>query len=290
MADEDDRAFIIVQRVDQRLAAIHVEVVCRLVEDQKMRRMERGEREEQARLFTARELFRRRIRLVRAETDSRHLRPLLCLGLIRHQLGDMVVGREFGTQLVHLMLGEVAIFELFRGATGTGKRREFPAQQLRQRRFAVAIRAKQTHAVIAIETQIEPAQDRLFGVITHTRAFDPDQRIAKRPIERGKAERDDLLVDLRGDRLHFRERLQPALSLLRLCRLRAESLDERFHSFARVVLRLLQLQLQPLLLAPRLLEAVIAARVEGKPPLVQMQDAVDGVIKRSRSWLTIRTV
>ena len=46
-----------------------------------------------------------------------------------------------------------------------------------------------------------------------------------------------------------------------------------------IVLRFLQLQLQPLLLAPRLLEAIIAARVESEPPLVQMQDTVDRLVQ-----------
>ena len=53
MADEDHRAFIVVDRHDQRLAAVDVEVVGRFVQHQHMRRVEGGEREEKPRLLPA---------------------------------------------------------------------------------------------------------------------------------------------------------------------------------------------------------------------------------------------
>ena len=74
--------------------------------------------------------------------------------------------------------------------------------------------------------------------------------------------------------------LQPALRLARLGRLGPEALHKGFHLAARIVLALFQLKLQPLLLAPRLLETVVAAGVEGKPPLVEMQDAIHGLVEK----------
>ena len=56
VADENDGAVVIRQRVDQRLAAVDVEMVGRLVEDQQVRRVKRGQRQQQPRLLAARQL------------------------------------------------------------------------------------------------------------------------------------------------------------------------------------------------------------------------------------------
>ena len=55
VADEDHRAAVLGQRLDQRLAALDVEVVGRLVEDDQVRRVERGEQQAQPRLLPARQ-------------------------------------------------------------------------------------------------------------------------------------------------------------------------------------------------------------------------------------------
>ena len=67
MADQDDRALIVVDRLDQRLAAVDVEMVGRLVEHQDMRPMERGEGEQQPRLLAARQRLAFGIGQLRAE-------------------------------------------------------------------------------------------------------------------------------------------------------------------------------------------------------------------------------
>ena len=54
MRDQNDGAFIIVDRLDQRGAAVDVEMVRRLVEDEEMRRVEGGDAEQQSRLFASR--------------------------------------------------------------------------------------------------------------------------------------------------------------------------------------------------------------------------------------------
>ena len=56
VADENDGAVVIRQRVDQRLAAVDVEMVGRLVEDQEVRRVKRRQRQQQPRLLAARQL------------------------------------------------------------------------------------------------------------------------------------------------------------------------------------------------------------------------------------------
>ena len=56
MRDEDAGAFVFVDRVDQLGAAVDVEMVGRLVEDEELRAVESGEAHQQARLLAAREL------------------------------------------------------------------------------------------------------------------------------------------------------------------------------------------------------------------------------------------
>ncbi len=53
MTDQNDRAIVFGQRMDQRLAAVDVEMVRRLVENEEMRRMERRQRQQQSRLLAA---------------------------------------------------------------------------------------------------------------------------------------------------------------------------------------------------------------------------------------------
>jgi hypothetical protein len=56
VADQDDRAFELVERLHQRLARVDVEVVGRLVEDQQVRRVAGDQRQRQPRALAAREL------------------------------------------------------------------------------------------------------------------------------------------------------------------------------------------------------------------------------------------
>ena len=53
MTDQDDRALILRQCMDQRLAAVDIEMVRRLIENEEMRCMECSQRQQQSRLFTA---------------------------------------------------------------------------------------------------------------------------------------------------------------------------------------------------------------------------------------------
>ena len=95
-------------------------------------------------------------------------------------------------------------------------------------------------------------------------------------------ERHDAIVDLRRDRLHLRERLDAALRLRRLAGLRLEAVDECLQMPALLVLLLLELHFEPLLLAPRFLEIVVAARVEGQLALIEMQDRADRAVQEDR--------
>src|SRR4029079_6831989 len=131
-----------------------------------------------------------------------------------------------------------------------------------ERALAVAVGAEQADAVIRIEPEIQILQYRRSRHITDAGPFQPDQRTGKglgrvRDQERGHA-----FLDLLRDRLHAGERLDAALRLRGLGGLRLEARDERLDVAALIVLLLLELEIEPLLLAPRLLEPIVAARVE----------------------------
>ena len=126
-----------------------------------MRRLERGQREQQPRLLAAGQLAGHRIGLVVAEARGGGAGALLRFGLVRHQVGDVIVSGTLRVQLVELVLGEIAEGQLLRCPAFARERVEPSAEQLGQRGFAVAVRAEQADAVVGVQPQIEIAQHRL---------------------------------------------------------------------------------------------------------------------------------
>ena len=88
MRDQNDRALVIVDRLDQRGAAVDVEMVRRLVEDQKMRPVEGRDAEQQPRLFAAREIGDFGVGLDAGKADLRRAAANARLGASRHQPRD----------------------------------------------------------------------------------------------------------------------------------------------------------------------------------------------------------
>ena len=160
------------------------------------------------------------------------------------------------------MLGEIADIDLLRAKHMARKRRKFSGDELRERRFAVAVLTQQRDSVVVVDAQIEAAQDGSPGVVAGARRLDPQQRACDHLLRVRKVERHDAIVDLRRDRLHLRQRLDAALRLRRLARLGLEAVDERLQMPALLILLLHQLHFEPLLFAPRFLEVVVAAGVE----------------------------
>ena len=132
--------------------------------------------------------------------------------------------------------------------------------------------AKKRDAVVVVDPEIEAAEHGLFSRVTGTRRFQPQKRAGDRLLRVGKMKRHNAVVDLRRDWLQLRQRLDAALRLRRLARLRLEAVDESLQVPALLILLLHQLQFEPLLFAPRFLEVVIAAGVERQLSLIEMQD------------------
>jgi len=142
MGDQDHGARIIVDAGDQRRAAVDVEMVGRLVEEHEMGTVEGCEPQQKPRALAARELRRRRIGLGARKSDRPCAGAHLCLRLIRHQATQVIIGALVGSKLVELMLREIADLELVGARDPAGHRRQAPADELHQRRLAVAIGAQ----------------------------------------------------------------------------------------------------------------------------------------------------
>ena len=70
VADQDHRALVVVERAHQRFACVDIEMVGGLVEDQQVRPVEGGEREQQPRLLAAGEVLRLGVGLADAEARA----------------------------------------------------------------------------------------------------------------------------------------------------------------------------------------------------------------------------
>src|SRR5690606_21743355 len=110
------------------------------------------------------------------------------------------------------------------------------------------------------------------GVVTGRGLLDADQRARQRLLRARQREWRHAVLDLVGDGLHLGEVLDAALGLAGLGRLGLEAVDEGLDASALVILLLLELQLEALLGAARLLEVVVAAGVEREPAAVEVED------------------
>ena len=112
VAHQHDRAGVFRQRLDQRLAAFDVQMVGRLVEDQKMRRVDGGDEQRKPRLLATRQPRHDRFRLLGAQPEARQPRTQAGRGFVRAQPPQVVDGCFVRVKLVHLVLGEIADTQL----------------------------------------------------------------------------------------------------------------------------------------------------------------------------------
>ena len=75
VGDENHRAVVIVERVEQRATAVDVEMVGRLVQDQQVRRRHGNQVQQQPRPLAAGQALDRCLLLVEAEPELRQPRP-----------------------------------------------------------------------------------------------------------------------------------------------------------------------------------------------------------------------
>ena len=205
----------IVDRLDQRFASLDVEMVCRLVEDQKSGRIMGDEGEVQPCPLAAGEVVYRNKRLFLAEAEPAEPRPNRLRRMVGHQYGKVIEGRFVGPHFLDLMLREKSAGELSRPGHAPSDRRQAPGEQTRQCCLAVAVGAEQRDAVVGVEPQIEPRQHRFSRDIADRGPLERDQRrVQLRRIRKDDPRR--RLFGRQSDRLQPGQRLEPALGLARL--------------------------------------------------------------------------
>ena len=277
MADQHDRALVHVERLDQRLARVDVQVVGRLVEDQHVRCVAGDERQCEARAFAARQLADLGRRLVTRKAEPAELPAHRRRARAAHDARHMLQGRVVGIEFLDLILGEIADPHLARRVHVAFHRRQLRGEQAGQRRLAVAVAAQQRDPVVRVDAQVQPLQDRGFG-ITDACQIQRDQRRAQL-VGIGKVEGQRRVVRHLGDGLHLGQHLGTALCLLggRGAGRVARDIVLQLGAL-RVLIRLGGGELRHPL-GPLALERVVTARIERHLAALEVQDMVDDIVQ-----------
>ena len=255
---QNDRAGVGVERLHERLARVHVEMVARLVEEQHLRRLAAHEREQQARPLAAREAADLELGVVVAEAEAAQLGAQPRLVRVRQGAREQQQRRRREVELLGLVLGEITDLQLGGLDQAPALGREAAGQELHEGRFAVAVGAQERDPVVHVEAQVEAGEHVGPGRVAGARALQGDQRrgerLGRREVEGHRARLHDA-----GDRLHALERLDARLGLARLAGLVAEALDEGLDVPALGLLAGAERRLVRQALAPGALETVVVA-------------------------------
>ena len=160
VADDDDRARELVDRLDQGLAAVDVEMVGGLVQDQQLRRVEAHQRHGEPGLLAAGQMAGLGAGLVLAEAEAGEPGAGLLLALLRAARLDVLERRLLRLQVLDLVLGEEADLEAAGAHQLAGHGLQPPGDQLGEGALAVAVAAQQRDAVVGVEPQIEAGRAR----------------------------------------------------------------------------------------------------------------------------------
>ena len=272
MGDQDHRAGVFVEGVQQGPAAVDVEVVGRFVEDQDVRRIHGHLIEQQAGALAAGQAGDGGLLLLIAQTPLGQFGAAAALRGLGHGASDDLqrrVGRVHGLDLVLVEPADAHLSITMQFAVRDVQR---PGDHLGEGRLARAVDAQQADAVVQVHAQVEVPQDRPAGLITDIGAFQPDQRWGQGARRGGQDEGGDPFLDGGGDGLHLGQTLHPGLGLGGLGGLGLETVDEGLEVSALGILFGLGRQLQPGLLGAGLFELVVVARVEGQVAVREVQD------------------
>jgi hypothetical protein len=164
MADENERAFVLLQRADEGVDAAHVEMRRRLVHEQEIGRIEQQAHEYEATLFTAAEhadgledivaVKQERAKQGAAHVFARTARQIH--GGLQHGVAHV--------QHVTAILGEVAEFDVVTELTHACLRFERSGEKFEQRGFACAVWPDEHGALTALHFEIEAAVNGLRAI------------------------------------------------------------------------------------------------------------------------------
>ena len=226
VGDEDQRPVVLVQRRDEGLDRLDVEVVRRLVEDEDVGAEDREAGEDEARALAAGEGADGLVGVVAREEDVAQVPADEADRLARGRLPEPRLDRLLpGAGELGVVLREVARVRLVAPRDLAGVRREVADGDLQERRLADAVRADDRQAVSPLDLERDVLQDdvvapgladavELEGLPSARPPLaEPELRVPAGAL--GELVDDDLL-----------DHLDLALRLPRLGRLRPEAVDE----------------------------------------------------------------
>ena len=162
VGDEQDRPLEGAQRVLERLAALDVEVVGGLVEDQHVGARMHEDRQRQAPALAAGEPLQRLLGLLAGEQEAPEQRARLAgvqSGRPLRRVEHALAGVAARAQLLGV-LGEVADLHVVPGAELSGGELAPPGERLDQRRLARPVRPHQRDVLAALQPQLGVLEQR----------------------------------------------------------------------------------------------------------------------------------
>ena len=271
MADENHGALIIVESGKKLSARINIEVVGRLVQNQKIGLVERRQCQHQPRPLATGEFRDIRPLFIGREAEATQLGTQLLFAQLRPQAGQCGDRRDRTVQFFKLMLGEIAGYQLARPYHFAAHRRQFLHQQFCQGRFAVAVLAQKRDAVVRVEPHGHIGKDRLSRFIADGDPVHGDQRRARFLALRDTDGR-DVFVQRHIGEFQFRDHFHARLCLLCLVLFVAEAVDEGLHMGARCFLLLVEGKVVGALLGANFGKGVVIAGVKRQLAVFEVQD------------------
>ncbi|MCY1354510.1 hypothetical protein D9M69_408900 [compost metagenome] len=252
-------------------------MVGRFVEQQQVGLLPGDQRQRQARLLAAGEIQYRLVAAVATEVETAEEIAQGLLALTRGNALQVQQRAGLGVQRVELVLGEVANGEILAALQMSGEQFEIAGEGLDQGRLAGAVGTEQADPRARSELQLDLLQHGLVAV-AETRLGHVQQR-AGNLVRLAEAEVERRIDVRRRQFLQALQRLDAALRLARLGRLRLEAGDELFHVRALRLLLLVGLLLLRQAFGAGALEGRIAAAVEGQLALLEVRHVIDHTVE-----------
>ena len=250
MGDEQDRAGEGAQRVLERLAALHVEMIGGLIEDQHVGARAHEDRQREAAALSAGEALQRLLRVLAGEQEAAQQRARLARGQAGRALRDLEhpLSRRAARAQLLAVLGEVADVHAVAGAERSRRERPPAGERLDQGRLPGPVGPHERDVLAALEPQLGVIEQHAGGRVASRdgsgavarglpAAADLDAAVAQlEDHARGAGRRRERELESLGgggialDALELGELLHPRLRLARLGGLVAEALDEPFHA------------------------------------------------------------
>ena len=165
-------AFIIIDGVDQGFAAVDIQMVCRLIEDQQMWPLKGGKAQKKSGFFTTRQALGGDVHLLCTKTHLSDARArTFASGASGISGRTCSTGFSFGRKLIQLMLSKEGDLELVGPVDGTIIDLQSVRDQFGEGGFTITVGTQQGQAIIRINPQIKVFEDRFARFITDRRPF-----------------------------------------------------------------------------------------------------------------------